>query len=104
VALGIGLIGPFDIVLPLTFLILILCFLVRETRNTNIISLSIIFGGGLSNFADRLASGCVRDFIPFGRFSSFNLADAAITVGVVVLVLNIRGRTPNPKEDRVNHL
>ena len=66
----------------------------------------MIFGGGMSNFADRLIGGCVKDFITLGHFSSFNLADAAITVGVVVLVLNIggwtanSGRIPNLKEDR----
>lgn len=95
VAFGIDLPGPFDILLPLIFLIIIFYFLARETRMVNLVSVSMIFGGGLSNLADRVTSGCVRDFIVLGQFSSFNLADAAITFGVAIFLFNIWGSTPN---------
>ncbi len=51
-----------------------------------------IIGGALGNGCDRLAYGAVADFLDlhaFGRqFFVFNLADAAINVGVALLVFD----------------
>jgi len=55
-------------------------------------ALALILGGGFSNLVDRLIRGCVVDFVKwpvFANLPAFNLADAAITVGVVLLILNI---------------
>nr|WP_281178812.1 signal peptidase II [Corynebacterium humireducens] len=55
--------------------------------------LALIAGGALGNLIDRLFRepgfwfGHVVDFISVGGFAVFNVADAAITVGVVVFVL-----------------
>ena len=95
VALGISLAEPFDIVLPIIFIIVIFYFLERESRVANIISMSMLFGGGVSNLLDRAIGGCVRDFIPLGLFSTFNVADAVISLGVVLFLVNIRGSTPD---------
>jgi len=48
----------------------------------------LLIGGALSNILDRVRDGSVTDFIklPLG-WPPFNLADAAITVGVVILAL-----------------
>jgi signal peptidase II len=48
----------------------------------------LLLGGALSNILDRVRDGSVTDFIklPLG-WPPFNLADAAITVGVVILAL-----------------
>lgn len=55
--------------------------------------LALILGGGTSNLIDRLLLGCVRDFINVGILSSFNLADIAISCGVIVyLVMLLRKR------------
>jgi signal peptidase II len=43
---------------------------------------SLILGGALGNLVDRFVFGFVRDFISIWIWPSFNLADAAITVGV----------------------
>ena len=55
-------------------------------------ALSLILGGALGNVIDRLLHGYVVDFIQVhyaGRaFPSFNVADAAITVGAVLLILD----------------
>lgn len=55
-------------------------------------ALSLILGGALGNVIDRLLHGHVVDFIQLhyaGRaFPSFNLADSAITVGAVFLILD----------------
>lgn len=49
--------------------------------------LALALGGALGNLVDRLACGAVRDFIDVGFWPTFNLADAGITVGAVLLVL-----------------
>lgn len=51
------------------------------------VALGLLTGGAASNLFDRLRQGHVTDFIEFPRFPVFNLADAAITVGVVLLLL-----------------
>jgi signal peptidase II len=55
--------------------------------------LGAIIGGALGNAVDRLAHGAVVDYLDlhaFGRhFFVFNLADAAINIGVALLVLDL---------------
>ncbi|PMP82774.1 MAG: signal peptidase II [Chloroflexus aggregans] len=53
------------------------------------VATGLVFGGGLSNLFDRLRQGYVVDFIQFGWWPMFNLADSAITLGVAVLVFHI---------------
>ncbi|MGG3451399.1 MULTISPECIES: signal peptidase II [Bacillaceae] len=52
-------------------------------------SLAILLGGAIGNFIDRLFRGEVVDFIQtfiFGyHFPIFNIADAALTIGVLLL-------------------
>jgi signal peptidase II len=53
----------------------------------------LIIGGALGNAIDRLAHGAVIDYLDlhaFGRhFFVFNVADAAINVGVALLILDL---------------
>ena len=51
------------------------------------LSIVLIIGGAIGNFIDRVVLGYVRDFIFVTFFANFNVADAAITVGAVMLVL-----------------
>ena len=55
-------------------------------------ALALIAGGALGNVVDRLIHGHVVDFLLFYHrdwsFPAFNVADSAITVGVVLLVLD----------------
>jgi signal peptidase II len=55
--------------------------------------LGAIIGGALGNAVDRLAHGAVVDYLDlhaFGRhFFVFNLADAAINIGVALLILDL---------------
>lgn len=51
------------------------------------ISLAFIAGGAIGNFIDRLAFKEVRDFIDVRFFANFNVADIAVTVGGIMLVV-----------------
>lgn len=50
------------------------------------ISGALIAGGALGNLIDRVRLGYVRDFIVVGPWPAFNLADSAITAGVVLAI------------------
>ena len=49
--------------------------------------LALILGGAVGNLLDRIYQGHVTDFIDFIHFPAFNVADAAINVGVAAIVL-----------------
>lgn len=53
------------------------------------LALSMQLGGALGNLIDRLTIGHVTDFVSVGRFPVFNVADASITIGAVVLFLGV---------------
>ena len=59
------------------------------------VALALAIGGALSNALDRLLFGAVADFFHFHwgawSFYIFNLADAAITLGVLLLMLDLFG-------------
>jgi signal peptidase II len=46
----------------------------------------LIAGGAIGNLVDRIRLGHVRDFIAVGPWPTFNVADSAITIGVLVAV------------------
>lgn len=48
----------------------------------------LLIGGAFGNLADRVREGAVVDFLDPPAWPAFNLADIAITAGVVVLVLS----------------
>jgi len=49
----------------------------------------LILGGAAGNLLDRLSAGEVTDYVHFSFWYIFNVADAAITVGVVLLLLSV---------------
>jgi signal peptidase II len=50
----------------------------------------LMVGGAVGNLADRVRNGAVTDFIKLPHWPAFNLADAAITLGVVALLFVLR--------------
>ena len=59
------------------------------------LGLAFIMGGAAGNLIDRLTLGYVLDFVDFYRggwhFWAFNVADASITLGVVLMILDLLG-------------
>jgi len=57
--------------------------------------LSFVIGGALGNLIDRVTAGYVLDFFDFywsgWHFWAFNIADASITIGVALMVLDLLG-------------
>ena len=51
------------------------------------LSTGLIFGGTVGNFIDRVFVGYVTDFIHVGTFPVFNVADSAITTGVIMFAI-----------------
>lgn len=47
----------------------------------------LVVGGAVGNVVDRLRLGFVVDFVAIGPWPAFNVADAAVSVGVVLLVV-----------------
>lgn len=52
-----------------------------------IISTSLILGGAIGNLIDRSLFGFVIDFIDFRFWPAFNIADSAVTIGVIGLII-----------------
>ncbi len=50
------------------------------------ISLGLQLGGAIGNLTDRLRFGQVTDFVKLGPWPVFNLADACIVVGILILI------------------
>jgi len=66
-------------------------WITREKNRMDVIGLGLVLGGALGNIVDRVRFGYVVDFIDFHiggfrPFLVFNLADAAITIGVLLLL------------------
>ena len=61
-------------------------------RRMTAVSLGLVIGGALGNVVDRIRFGAVADFLDFNGLWFpwvFNVADAAITVGAILLVIDM---------------
>ncbi|EGQ2737082.1 signal peptidase II, partial [Staphylococcus pseudintermedius] len=83
----------FFYIITIIVLIALTVFYIKEAKNNMLmqIAISLLFSGALGNFIDRVSSGEVVDFIDtviFGYdFPIFNIADASLTIGVVLLII-----------------
>ena len=80
------------VVLTAAIAIGVLVWLLRERGRMDALALGAILGGAIGNIADRVRLGYVADFLNlhFGAWSPFfvfNVADAAISIGVVLLAV-----------------
>lgn len=62
------------------------------------LALGLQLGGAVGNLIDRLNQGYVTDFISVWEFPVFNVADASIFIGVVILVIEMWVRDRKEKQ------
>lgn len=87
--------GPFLGAVAAAVAIAIAFLLPQIEQRLDRFALSLVMGGALGNFADRIfrgdgfLDGAVVDFINFSFWPTFNAADSAISVGVVLMLLSV---------------
>jgi signal peptidase II len=70
----------------------------NPTRPGMWIAAGLLAGGAIGNLVDRVRAGEVTDYVDLLSWPPFNLADVAITLGVLVLVfLYLRDGEPEPE-------
>jgi signal peptidase II len=86
--------GAGTVVLVLTGLALaalVVYFVRNPTRPLLWLPTGLLLGGALGNLIDRLTEGAVTDFLKLPFWPAFNIADVAITVGVLALLYVLEG-------------
>jgi signal peptidase II len=91
--------SPFRTALLIAFslaALVVVCLLLwrgRHEFNSSTLALSLILGGAVGNLWDRLSDGKVTDFLDFyigvHHWPPFNVADSAIVVGALLLLLRM---------------
>jgi signal peptidase II len=84
-------------ILSLVLTAVVAVFAVRSVPVVSSVVFGLLLGGGVSNEVDRISrrhSGGVVDFLTLPHWPTFNLADSAITVGVIGLVVLLVCRRP----------
>jgi signal peptidase II len=70
------------------------------------LGLSLVLGGAVGNLYDRVAHGTVTDFIEvyhgLWSFPAFNVADSAITVGAILLLMDLLLHRQKQVEERAD--
>jgi signal peptidase II len=90
--LGAGLPFPYYLFSIAAVLAIVVLFIRGRVRGTGRrLALALILGGALGNLVDRLSTGLVVDFIDVGlgrwHWPVFNVADSAVSIGVVLFAL-----------------
>jgi signal peptidase II len=88
----------------LALLALVAFFVTHTGRALVWLPTGLLLGGAIGNLIDRAREGSVTDFVKFPHFPAFNVADMAITFGVVALIYVLEGpprrraeaRSPEP--------
>ena len=86
--------GPLIAIVVFGVIGLIIFVLGDASRRIEAVSLGLVLGGAIGNLIDRLfrgsglLDGAVVDFIDFSFFATFNVADAAVTIGVMLLLVS----------------
>jgi signal peptidase II len=74
-------------VTAVTLAVLVGWFATQPLRPGLWLAIGLLTGGAIGNLGDRLRAGEVTDFLDLPLWPAFNLADVAITAGIVVLAL-----------------
>ena len=99
---------PFLIGVSIVAMLLILYLYVKAEgdRIAYRISLALVFSGAVGNLIDRIWLGAVRDFVDAHVYNLhwpvFNVADSAITVGIIILAYELLIREPRLEREAEN--
>lgn len=90
VAFGLASGGGTRLVLLTVLALLVIGFLFwrSPTQPGMWVAAGLLAGGALGNLADRVRADAVTDYVQIGSWPAFNLADVAVTAGVIVLALS----------------
>lgn len=96
-----GMLRGFTGILALVALVGVVIFaaiVVRDPSRGTAIGAALVAGGASGNLLDRFfRPGGVVDFVDFGFWPAFNVADSAITIGAVIILLTgLRERKDEP--------
>ena len=86
------------IIATLALLALLAFFATHLTRPLVWLPTGLLIGGAVGNLVDRAREGAVTDFVDVSIWPAFNVADAAITIGVLTLLYVLEG--PPSRADR----
>lgn len=98
-------VGRWLLVALTAFIAIVVAFWIRREKQwPEALALGLVLGGALGNIVDRVRFGYVVDFVHLHAgpwsFYVFNVADAAITVGVVILLVRaLFGRSDSGRSD-----
>ncbi len=78
-----------SVVIALALAALLVFFARNAQRPLVWLPTGLLLGGALGNIVDRVREGAVIDYLKLPHWPAFNVADASITVGVVILLVVI---------------
>lgn len=80
--------GPLLVIASVVGMVAILVYLFNPTFAHPVmrLGLAMMLGGAIGNLIDRVSEGRVVDFVKVPNFPAFNVADSAITIGVLLLI------------------
>jgi signal peptidase II len=78
------------VVIALAIAAIVAYFVTHVHRRLLWLPAGLLVGGAVGNLVDRVRTGAVTDFIKLPHWPAFNLADAAITLGVIALLYVLR--------------
>jgi len=87
------------VVTAVALVALVAFFIVHRRRPLAWLPTGLLLGGAAGNLIDRVREGAVTDFIDLPAWPAFNLADVAITFGVLSLLYVLEG-PPRAAEER----
>jgi signal peptidase II len=95
-------------ILPSILLLSMLAYTLfsKELSRLQVIALSLICGGGMSNLYDRITEGMVVDFMILGvgvlRTGVFNIADVCIMTGLALMLPEYFKKPQKPEDSSIN--
>jgi len=91
------------LLIPISILAIVFIFLYYKAYRNDVwmrISLGFLLGGALGNLIDRVRLGYVVDFVDLRWWPSFNLADASVCIGAILLAYRLGFRKVKEDEEK----